>query len=209
MPIGEPWRRRRSGPQRSAGRGFSYLLLLFSLALAGAALAALGSSWQQAAQRSREAELIFRGQQIQDALQRYHDSSPPGQPRLPETLAALLADQRDGPPRHHLRRLWADPFTGRPDWLLLRDTSGRGIVGVRSRARHTALRRHHAPPLAQAAAAGAGRNIPSAGLNDGPNDGPTVSPADRPTDSPPRVGDWLFMITPLPVRGTTPRHLSP
>lgn len=201
MPIGEPWRQPRPGPRRSACRGFSYLLLLFSLALSGAALAALGSSWQQAAQRGREAELIFRGQQIQDALQRYHDSSPPGQPRLPETLQALLADLRDGAPRHHLRRLWADPFTGRPDWLLLHEAGGRGIVGVHSRARQPALRRHNAPPLAQTAASGAGRNIPTDGPNDGPND--------RPADSPPRVGDWLFTITPLPVRGATPRHPSP
>lgn len=189
MPIGEASRRRRPGPQRRTCRGFSYLLLLFCLALTGAALAALGSSWQQAAQRSREAELIFRGGQIRDALQRYHDNSPPGQPRLPETLTALLADQHGGQPRHHLRRLWADPFTGQPDWRLLREASGPGIVGVRSRAQQPALRRHDAPPLAQPAAAGPER--------------PT--PADRP----PRVGDWLFTITPLSVNGTPPRHPPP
>lgn len=189
MPTGEPCRRHRPGPRRSAGRGFSYLLLLFSLAMSGAALAALGSRWQQAAQRSREAELIFRGEQIQDALQRYHDASPPGQPSLPETLEALLADARSGPPRHHLRRLWTDPFTGRPDWLLLREASGRGIVGVRSRAQHPALRRHGAPPLAQPAPPGPERPPPD--------------------ERPPRVGDWLFTITPLPARGATPRHPFP
>lgn len=185
MPSGEAWRRPRPRPRR----GFSYLWLLFSLALSGVALAALGSNWQQAAQRSREAELIFRGEQIQGALQRYHDASPAGQPRLPDRLEALLADQRDGSPRHHLRRLWADPCTGRPDWLLLRDASGQGIVGVRSRAQHPALRRHNTPPPAQPA--GPRSDLPPA------------------ADGPPRVGDWLFTITPLPVRGATPRHPSP
>lgn len=189
MPIGERAHPDRPGPCRAPVRGFSYLLLLFSLALSGAALAALGSSWQQAAQRSREAELIFRGEQIQGALQRYHDSSPPGQPALPETLEALLIDNRDSSPRYHLRRLWADPFTGRPDWLLLREPSGRGIVGVRSRAQHTALRRHNTPPLAQSATPDPGR--------------PTSA------DPAPQVGDWLFTIAPLPLRGTSPRHPPP
>lgn len=189
MPSGERRHRDRPSLCRAPARGFSYLLLLFSLALSGAALAALGSSRQQAAQRSREAELIFRGEQIREALQRYHDASPPSQPRLPETLDALLADGRDGTAHHHLRRLWADPFTGRSDWLLLREPSGRGIVGVRSRAQNPALRRHDAPPLAQPAATGPER----------------ANPADRP----PRVGDWLFTIHPLPVRGITPRHPPP
>ena len=189
MPIGEPCRRRRPpGPQRGASRGFTYLLLLFSLAVGGATLAALGSSWLHAAQRSREAELIFRGEQIRAALQHYHDNSPPGQARLPESLAALLTDLRDGHPRHHLRRLWPDPFTGQADWLLLREANGPGIVGVRSRAQHSALRRHAAPRLAQPAAVGADR-LPAA-------------------DRPPRVGDWLFTISPLPMQATPPRPPS-
>lgn len=124
--------------------GFTYLLLLFVVAITGAGLAALGQHWQQAAQRERETELLFRGLQIAAALQRYADATPEGQPRQPETLEALLTDARLSPPRHHLRRLWADPFTGQADWVLLRNEA-QGILGVRSRAQRSALRRAHWP----------------------------------------------------------------
>ena len=50
--------------------------------------------------------------------------------RLNERLSDLLDDTRQGEPRHHLRRLWADPITGGP-WGLLRTEDGR-IRGVYS-----------------------------------------------------------------------------
>jgi type II secretory pathway pseudopilin PulG len=113
-------------------RGFTYLGLLAALALGGAALAALGTQWAAAAQRERERELQFRGEQIRRALERYWAAEQP--PQGPPTLQALVADPRARPPRHHLRRLYADPLTGRADWILLSDPAGRGLVGVASRA---------------------------------------------------------------------------
>ena len=128
--------------------GFTYLLLMLGLALGAAALAALGSVWLTQAQREREAELLFRGQQIRDALQRFERATPTGSHRLPATLDELLVDTRRSqpayPPIHHLRQRYADPFTGRPDWVLLRGAGG-GIVGVHSRSRQPALRRHGLP----------------------------------------------------------------
>lgn len=174
-------------------RGFTYLVLLFALALAGAALARLGPPWQQAAQRGREAELLFRGGQIRDALQRFHDSTPGGTAALPAQLDELLTDRRGPTPRHHLRRLYTDPFTGRADWLAVRDATG-GIVGVRSRSQRPALRRQDVPPLAAAAASPPGR--PAA----------PSPPVDR-DDRPPVVGDWLFTIPhTAPARSTAPRR---
>lgn len=147
MPIGEP---RSAIPgaaaaRRRPARGHTYLLLLFGLALGSAALARLGTQWQVVAQRERETELLFRGLQIRDALQRFHAQTPTGQPALPQQLEQLLTDTRAPAPRHHLRRLYADPFTGLPDWVLMRDATG-GIVGVHSRADRPALRRHGLPP---------------------------------------------------------------
>lgn len=175
MPTGEHTRRR---PPPAAGT--TYLLLLFLLALVGASLAALGTAWQAAAQRQRETELLFRGEQIRDALQRFQDSTPSGAADLPRTLADLLADRRGPEPRHHLRRLYTDPFTGRPDWLLLRDAAG-GIFGVHSRSNQPALRRldlPEAPPL-------------PAGVAGTPHD-------------PPQVGDWLFAIPPRLAASRSP-----
>jgi type II secretory pathway pseudopilin PulG len=123
-------------------RGFTYLLLLFVLALLGAGLATLGQRWQTLAQRERETELLFRAGEIRRALQSYAAASPDG--ALPRSLDLLLEDRRSDPPRHHLRRLYADPFTGRADWLLLRQPDG-GILGLSSRSRLPALRRVQLP----------------------------------------------------------------
>jgi len=142
MPTGEHARRPR---QHRRQRGFTYLLLLFIVAVTGVAAATLGMRWQTQAQREREAELLFRGLQLRSALQRYHDQSPDGQPRRPQRLEDLLIDSRGGPVRHPLRQLYPDPFTGRADWVLLRDADG-GIVGLHSRSTATALRRQGLPP---------------------------------------------------------------
>jgi type II secretory pathway pseudopilin PulG len=123
-------------------RGFTYLLLLFVLALLGAGLATLGQRWQTLAQRERETELLFRAGEIRRALQSYIAASPDG--ALPRSLDPLLEDRRSDPPRYHLRRLYADPFTGRADWLLLRQADG-GILGLSSRSRLPALRRAQLP----------------------------------------------------------------
>jgi type II secretory pathway pseudopilin PulG len=139
------------------------LLLLISLAVAGATLARLGERWQVQAQRERETELLFRGQQIANAILAYQRATLPGQPSLPQALEDLLEDRRDGQPRHWLRQLYADPFSGLPDWELLRDADG-GVLGVRSRADRVALRQH-------------GLAVPS---------------RSRPGE-PMRVGDWIFM----------------
>jgi len=145
-----PW----GGPAAlgSTQRGFTYLLLLFVLALGGVGLAALGEREQTRQQREREAELRFRGEAIAAALGRYAEVTPVGHLPLPQRLDDLLTDRRFPKPQRHLRQLYADPFTGQPDWepvmgqaavVLAGDaaasadaaarTTATGIVGVRSR----------------------------------------------------------------------------
>ena len=177
MPIGE--RPHCRGARRTPpGRGFTYLVLLFMIALGGAALGGIGAQWQAATQREREAELLFRGRQIAQALGRYAAATPPGQPTAPLSLDELLEDRRSQPPRHHLRRLYADPFTGLPDWQAITDAQGR-ILGLHSRATQRAWRRHELPIAHQATA---------------------------PTKTAPTVADWRFMTEagPAPVSRRTP-----
>lgn len=138
----------------SAQRGFTYLLLLFTLALGGVALAALGESERLRVQREREVELKFRGQAIADALARYADRTPVGSLPLAPNLEALLVDKRFPTVQRHLRQLYADPFTGRADWELilghglpvpseaaapLPATPASGVIGVRSRSSQKVL----------------------------------------------------------------------
>jgi len=123
------------------GRGFTYLGMLFFVAISSAALAALGQQWSTAAQRERERELEFRGQEIVRAIESYLLASPSQPPAYPRSFDDLLRDGRGIKPRHHLRRLYADPFTGKPDWVLLATPADpRGFEGVRSRSEQALLR---------------------------------------------------------------------
>ena len=112
--------------------GFTYLGILIAMALFGVALAATGDVWRTAAQREREPELLFVGNQFRSAFMNYYAFTPAGKPRFPRTLDELVEDTRFPVARRHLRRVYADPMTGKPDWVLL-DAPGGGIAGVHSR----------------------------------------------------------------------------
>ena len=113
-------------------QGFTYLGLLFAVALAGAALALIGQHWSGVMQRERERELIFRGQQIAAAIASYHASPAVAEPAWPRGLDELLEDRRSAVPQHHLRRAFVDPMTGKADWVPLLDAAG-GWRGLHSR----------------------------------------------------------------------------
>jgi type II secretory pathway pseudopilin PulG len=112
-------------------RGFTYLALLFGIAVSGVLLAATGVLWRTDAVREREAELLFIGGEFQRALESYFQSAPQQPRRYPKALEELLEDRRGPVVRRHLRRLYADPFTGKPDWVLVRAPDGT-ITGVHS-----------------------------------------------------------------------------
>src|SRR6187549_538427 len=99
--------------------GFTYIGILIAMALFGVALAATGEVWRTAAQREREQELLFVGNQYRQAFMNYYAGTPAGKPRFPRTLENLVEDNRFPVTRRHLRRVYADPMTGKPDWVLL------------------------------------------------------------------------------------------
>ena len=124
--------------------GFSYLGLLFFVAITAAALAALGQAWASAAERERERELEFRGNEIARAITSYAAAINPD-PRVPLSYPAslddLLNDRRGIKTRHHLRRAYLDPFTGQLDWVLVPDPlNAKRFIGVHSRAERVLLR---------------------------------------------------------------------
>lgn len=134
-------RRSPSGRARRARqRGLGYLAVLFWLALASIALAGEAMLWSVQRQRDREEQLLFAGDQIRRAIGSYHDASPTQPGRYPPSLDVLLDDRRFLPARRHLRRLYADPMTGRPDWGLVRGADG-GVIGVYSLSRRMPLKR--------------------------------------------------------------------
>jgi type II secretory pathway pseudopilin PulG len=112
---------------RRLDAGFTYIGLLVGVVILGITLAGIGTVWRTQAQREREQELLFIGDEFQAAIASYYK----GTRQYPQSIDDLLEDKRWPEPRHHLRRLYADPMTGAPDWTLIQ-TAGIGIQGIAS-----------------------------------------------------------------------------
>lgn len=121
----------QTGSGGAGQAGFTYLGVLFLVALMGGSLAAVGQLWSVQTQRDKERQLLWVGGQYAQALRSYYRSSP-GVAQYPQQLDELLEDNRFPSPRRHLRRLYPDPVTASDDWGLVRSVDGR-IVGVHSR----------------------------------------------------------------------------
>lgn len=122
-------------PVRAAG--FTYIGLLIAVAILGLSLSVVGTVWHTQAQREREQELLFIGREFRSAIAAYYRANGAGGHQFPQDINDLLEDKRWPEPRHYLRRLYADPMTGAPDWTLVRnDTLGiagfTGIIGIAS-----------------------------------------------------------------------------
>ncbi|MEW5893712.1 MAG: type II secretion system protein [Pseudomonadota bacterium] len=116
-------------PHRS--QGFTLVAILFAVAIAGTALALLGTVWHTQVKREKEAELLFVGDQYRRAIASYYQRGPGGVKHYPRKLEDLLEDRRFPTRVRHLRRLYPDPITGKAEWGLVRAPDG-GIRGVYS-----------------------------------------------------------------------------
>jgi type II secretory pathway pseudopilin PulG len=121
----------------SAGKqqGFTLMGALIMVAAMGAGLAAYGQMASHVAQREKEAELLFRGDQYRQAIAAYYKKDQ----TYPRTLAELLEDRRYPNPVHHLRKLYADPINGRADWGIM-DAPGGGVMGVYSKSEEAPIK---------------------------------------------------------------------
>jgi type II secretory pathway pseudopilin PulG len=110
-------------------RGFTYIGLLIAVALLSIGLAAVGQVWSTAMKRERERELLFIGAEFRRAIGHYYEASP-GVKQYPRSLDDLLKDQRFPVTKRHLRKIYLDPMTGKPNWGLI--VQGDQILGVHS-----------------------------------------------------------------------------
>lgn len=110
--------------------GFTYMGLMMIVAISGIAMAGAGIVWQQDMQREREKELLFIGEEYRKAIGSYYENSPNGNKQYPITLQELLVDNRGLTTKHHIRKLYLDPFTKDANWVLIKQQSG--IFGVHS-----------------------------------------------------------------------------
>ena len=129
--------------KRRAGKGqhgYTFLALLLAVAVIGLGLAGAGELWSRAAQRERERELLFVGNQIRAAIGQYYFRTPGTVKRYPRRLEDLLQDNRYPNVVRHLRRVYNDPMTGRAGWGLV-EAPGGGIMGVYSLSSVATLKR--------------------------------------------------------------------
>lgn len=113
-----------------AEQGFTYLTVLFIVAILLGGLAMVGEMWETAAKRDKETELLFIGNQYRRAIARFYEGTPGGVKRYPRTLEELLKDPRQPGTQRFLRRLYPDPF-GAAEWGIVKAPDG-GVAGVYS-----------------------------------------------------------------------------
>lgn len=111
-------------------KGYTYIWIMFAVALAGIALAGAGQMWKTEARREKETELMFIGEQFRLAIGSYYEGSP-GAKRYPESLERLISDNRFPTVTRHLRKIFHDPMTGAAEWGLI-TRPGVGLIGVHS-----------------------------------------------------------------------------
>jgi type II secretory pathway pseudopilin PulG len=118
-----------------SSRGFTYIGALVLVVILGIMLGAAAQSWTMVMKREREAELLFRGGQIRDALEKWYKPVAGRQPVPLRDLKDLLLDPNSVSKIKYLRRdptkEYNDPITGKA-WSIVRDPAMGGIIGVAS-----------------------------------------------------------------------------
>ena len=122
---------RASNPRRCQ-RGFTFLWVLFVIAVLGIGLTAVSEVAVTTAKRQHLAELDWMGAQFVQAIGSYYYAAPTGAMAYPRRMEDLLEDPRYTTVRRHLRVMYRNPFTGRVDWEVLPSSDG-GIRGIRAR----------------------------------------------------------------------------
>jgi type II secretory pathway pseudopilin PulG len=122
---------RRHFSRGGAEDGFTYLGLMFVILIMGTGLAAAGEVWHTAKAREKERELLFVGHEFRHAIELYYEAGPEATKTYPRKLDDLLKDPRYPSTRRYLRKIYADPFTNKPEWGLIKAPDG-GIMGVHS-----------------------------------------------------------------------------
>lgn len=108
--------------------GFTYLTILFAIAILAGGLALIGEVWHTSAMREKEVQLLQVGDEYRRAIERYYLSGPRIYPR---NLSDLIQDPRQPGTVRHLRKLYPDPITNSNEWGLDKAPDG-GIAGVHS-----------------------------------------------------------------------------
>ena len=118
--------------------GFTYLTVMFVIAILLGGLAIVGETWETSARREKEVELLFIGNQYRRAIALYYGATPGSVKRYPRELQDLVQDPRQPSTQRHIRKLYPDPMTGK-EWVAIKGADG-GIQGVKSTSEEAPLK---------------------------------------------------------------------
>jgi len=125
-------------------RGVTYLFLMFTIVVIGLSTTVAAKQWKAMVQRELEADLLYKGIEIQNALALYSATMKAGRVTTVEVYPQSLAELTRLP-KPFLRKTYMDPMS-HGDWEYLRSPTG-GIMGVRSKSRGTPFKKHDFPQV--------------------------------------------------------------
>lgn len=112
-------------------RGAALMAVLLMVVVMGLGAGIAGSTWRTKVRRSKERELLWRGDQYRKAIASYSQVAHGGaRGTYPRSLEVLERDPRFLHRVRHLRRLYKDPISGE-GFVLIKNGAG-DIIGVRS-----------------------------------------------------------------------------
>jgi type II secretory pathway pseudopilin PulG len=112
-------------------RGFSYVTLMCVVVLMGVTLTMVSQQWSVVAKRDREAELLFRGTRIKNAIETYAADYDVNKATRANQYPVSL-EQLTQKPKRYLQKVYKDPMTGQ-DFEVIK--VGSEVRGVRSRSK--------------------------------------------------------------------------
>lgn len=122
---------KRRPPRAPNCAGFTYLWLLFVVAVMGMGVVSVSQLWVNVAEHDNAVQRAWAGAQFIRAVGSYYHAVPDAR-AYPPSLDALLEDRRFAVPRRHLREVYRDPGSGQGEWTVI-SAAGGGIKGVQSR----------------------------------------------------------------------------
>ncbi len=110
-------------------RGVTYLFMMIFVVVMSISLLGVTQQWSVIMKRDREAELIFRGTRIKDAIERYVADYEVQKATRPNRWPLSLKQLTQKTPKRYLQAVYPDPITGK-DFDVIK--VGQEVHGVRS-----------------------------------------------------------------------------
>ncbi len=109
--------------------GVTYLFMMIFVVVMSISLLGVTQQWSVIMKRDREAELIFRGTRIKDAIERYVADYEVQKATRPNRWPLSLKQLTQKTPKRYLQSVYPDPITGK-DFEVIK--VGQEVHGVRS-----------------------------------------------------------------------------